>query len=502
MDLTIDQTIGYMKNNRLWLCMSLSLMALCLMSTSTWGQQAPSQPAKIETAHSGLHPLYQKRNPISQLAYPIHQKHHPLLVAGPLVGFANHHEVKLWIQTTQKVDLQIRYWPKGSPQYTLTTKVLHTQGKDVFTRQVLLTELKANTHYKYQVLINGKVVDFPHELRFETQMVWKRITSPPDFTFAMGSCAYLNTDPTDTYGHSTQIFDHIRQKKPDFMLWLGDMVYLKAQDWSSRHGIFRRYTQYRAHPDLQPLFASTHHYAIWDDHDYGPNDGNRSYIHKQDSLDAFKTFWPNPSYGLPQVAGNFTTFSWSDVDFFLLDNRSYRADNLAPDDADKDYLGAAQLEWLIDALSNSRATFKIVASGSQVLSPYAYFESYARHSHELNTLLKKIKDYKIEGVVFVSGDRHHSELNRLHDDPHFYPLYDFTSSPLTSGLARSAKNEAMNPRRVKGTFVYKEHNFALIKVVGRMPDRKLLLQNHNAHGKMLWQYEIKAKDLTIPKSPF
>jgi alkaline phosphatase D len=428
-------------------------------------------------------------------------KAHPLLVAGPLLGFAGHHEVKIWLQTKEPAKIQIRYWPITNRRATQLSPIFHSNGQEVFTLQAILSPLKSGTRYGYQVILNDQIAPFPYQLQFQTQVVWKRLAPPPNFSFAMGSCAYLNTDPEDSYGHNPKIFERIRSMKPDFMLWLGDMVYLKSQDWSSRTGIFRRYSRYRAHPALQALYATVHHYAMWDDHDYGPNDGNRSYVHKQDSLDAFKTFWPNPSYGMPQTPGIFTTFSWSDVDFFVLDNRTYRADNLAPNDEHKDYLGTAQLQWLLDALSNSRATFKIIASGSQVLSPYARFESYARHSHELHSLLSSIKRYKIEGVVFVSGDRHHSELNRLDDDPHFYPLYDFTSSPLTSGLARSATDELKNPRRVKGTFVYQHHNFGVLKVSGAPKHRRLLMQNYTSDGKLLWEYQITEEELKIPTLP-
>ena len=232
---------------------------------------------------------------------------------------------------------------------------------------------------------------------------------------AIGSCAYFNLDEQDHYGGGYEIFEQIRQQSPDLMLWLGDNLYLGPEDWSSAEGIYRRYSAQRAHPSLQPLLASVHHYAIWDDHDYGPNDANRSYPLKGVSLDAFQRFWANPNYGLPDLPGIFGTFSWSDVDFFLLDDRTYRAPGNAPDSVDKPLLGRGQVQWLLDALAASRATFKVVAVGSQVLNPFDRFEGYAQHAKERDSLLKGIKDYGIEGVIFLSGDRHFSgaEQTRL-----------------------------------------------------------------------------------------
>ena len=63
----------------------------------------------------------------------------------------------------------------------------------------------------------------------------------------------------------------------------------------------------------------------WDDHDYGPNDGDRGYTLKAYTKQAFSLFWGNPQ---PYDAeGNYTTFQWGDVQIFLLDNRTFRSPN-------------------------------------------------------------------------------------------------------------------------------------------------------------------------------
>jgi alkaline phosphatase D len=65
------------------------------------------------------------------------------------------------------------------------------------------------------------------------------------------------------------------------MVWMGDNIYLREADWSAESSIFRRYTHTRSHPLLQKLLGSTHHYATWDDHDYGPNNSDRSLWNKK-----------------------------------------------------------------------------------------------------------------------------------------------------------------------------------------------------------------------------
>ena len=102
----------------------------------------------------------------------------------------------------------------------------------------------------------------------------------------------------------------------------------------------------------------------------------------------------------------------------------------------------------------------------------------------------------IEGVVFVSGDRHHTEL--LRETPGgFYPLYEFTSSPLTSGAA-DARYELDNPQRMPGTLVTETRNFGTIDVTGPWRDRSLVLRTFDADGTVLWEHTIHEDELVVP----
>ena len=420
--------------------------------------------------------------------------------SGPMVGFGGIHEVTLWVQTHYPAKVKFSYWIKGKPALIQNSQVLRTTREGQNIAKVTLSGLKSGTTFEYQVYVNKVLQKFNYPLEFQTQVRWQRKTSPPDFKFAIGSCAYFNLDHEDHYGGGYEIFEQIRAQQPDFMLWLGDNLYYGPEDWSSPEGMNRRYAAQRAHPSIQPLLAGTHHYAIWDDHDYGPNDSNRSFNLKGHALKVFERYWANPSMGLPEHPGAFTTFSWSDVDFFLLDDRTYRAPGNTPNHLPKPLLGELQLQWLLDALAASRATFKIIAIGSQVLNPYTRFEGYSQHSEEKNQLIQRLKDYNIEGIIFLSGDRHFTELNKLHIDPWFYPLYDFTSSPLTSSPASSVEDERANPLRVKGTLIPDQRSFGIISVLGKGAERQIQLSALTANGQVVWTRVIKATELKIPKN--
>jgi hypothetical protein len=86
------------------------------------------------------------------------------------------------------------------------------------------------------------------------------------------------------------------------------------------------------------------------------------------------------------------------------------------------------------------------------------------------------------------------------DDLTDYPLYDFTSSPLSAGNSRPNKDkEANNPFRVNGTLVLDVKNFGIIEVSGTAKDRKLLLKSIDSTGKEHWKHEISESELKIKK---
>jgi len=156
--------------------------------------------------------------------------------------------------------------------------------------------------------------------------------------------------------------------------------------------------------------------------------------------------------------------------------------------------------WLEESLAGSRAPFKIVAGGNQFWNPMVFYEAFGQYPAEQKELLDFLRKARIEGVVFLSGDRHHAELLKL-QQPGMVPIYDFTSSPLTSGGGRIDK-EANNPARVPGTWVTDGiRNFGLLEVSGKEEARVLTLRTLDADGKELWRYEIKERELKYPAKP-
>lgn len=408
------------------------------------------------------------------------------LQSGPMPGHSDMLEVMVWVQTKCAQEVSMRYWPEQNPGQSYMSQPVMTSHARGYCAHLIADAVTPGNTYLYEILIDGEKVAVPYPLKFVTQRLWQWRTDPADFTFAAGSCAYINEEvydrPGRPYGGEYEIFSRIHRDKPDFMVWLGDNIYLREVDWNSRTGIYHRYTHARSLPELQPLLSGTHHYATWDDHDYGPNDSDRSYWLKDVALQAFKDFWVNPNYGVGGTEGITGTFFWEDCQFFMMDDRWYRG----PRGKDADYFGETQLTWLIDALRFSRAPFKFICTGGQIISDAAVYENYAVFARERQMLLDSIDKYDIRGVVFLTGDRHHSEISRM-QTPKGNVFYDITSSALTSG---TGLHEEPNNHRIPNSMIG-VRNYALISVSGPRTSRTCRVVFKNSMGEVLFEHELK-----------
>ncbi|MBM4178124.1 MAG: alkaline phosphatase family protein [Ignavibacteria bacterium] len=430
----------------------------------------------------------------------------PFVVSGPTVGHVDMRSASITVQIgfrsqPVRTDVAVRYTDIASKRTYTTPQVYYGYPGNAGCMGFMLDSVEPGRTYTYEILVGGEALDVSVPTRFTSRSIFRyRGNDWPTVSLAFGSCHYVNqagyerhdsTGKERGYGTETGIFDAIVQRNPDAMLWLGDNVYLRDPDWGSRSGILKRYSHTRAHSRTRELFASIPNYAIWDDHDYGPNDADRSYVLKDDALDAFKLFWPNPSYGVGGKPGITSSFELADVQVFLLDDRFYRSSNDRHDEP-KTILGQHQDEWLIDALSSSKATFKLVAVGSQFLSDNKRREGFEKSPEERQRILDLITRNNVSGVMFMSGDVHFAELSRL-DREGTYPIYEITSSPLSSGLNTSPVYRA-NSYHVAGT-EFIGHNFGHITVSGQRGKRILTIRIVDATGKDVWIREIPESEL-------
>ena len=426
------------------------------------------------------------------------------LISGPWAGNVELRTAMIWLEVSPSVKkVSVSYYPKSNLKNIQSLIYKGELGKAFNPVKLELNGLEFGTTYQYEINLDGKKIALPFSTQFTTKDLWQYRKPVPDFSFLTGSCAYFNEPkydrPGKSYGGDSTIFETMAKTPADFHVWLGDNWYSREVDYSSVWGLNYRASHDRAYQILQEFMAKMPQYAIWDDHDYGPNDAGKSYIFKNESRAIFKNYWLNPSYG-EEDKGIYTKVSYGDVDLFLTDDRFFRSEDEIPDsingqpNTSKDFLGKQQTEWLQNSLLYSKATFKIIVTGSQVLNTFNKYECMQHYPYEYNMLLNFLSEQKIKGVLFLTGDRHHSEVIKM-NRPGLYPLYDITVSPYTSGISKVGKSpEENNPLREPNTLV-EAQNFAKFSFTGKKGERILKVEFIGLKGDKLGEFSVDEKSL-------
>lgn len=411
----------------------------------------------------------------------------PAFVLGPMVGHTTDRSTRLWARVDRRGVLgAVLTGENGDVEEARATT--DAEGYGI----VEVDELDPGIRYAARFELDGRpiVSDPPVLLR-----TFPREGDPSPIRIALVSCSRVAWDSVQT------IWAHVAADRPDVVLWLGDNNYFeeyedRPPDWSDPDRMAFKYAELRALETLQPLLRSAIHYAMWDDHDYADDSPDRTFELREEVSRIFELFWANPSYGSTEaIDGTYSSFRAGDVEVFLTDDRFYRDPEGMPDGPGKSMLGEAQLEWLTRALEASDATLKIVAVGVQVLADYHQYDGYHHYAHERDRLLRFIVERGIPGVVFVSGDRHLSELMRWTPEGG-YPLYELTASPIANRFFPAGLDQP-NPIRIGGWS--DSPNYGLLDVdpaAGRLVFR---LKDEN--GREVLTHEVPLSDLRPPPRP-
>lgn len=345
---------------------------------------------------------------------------YPRTLQGPMVGAPTPTSIRIWARVSGTFDVVLEVSPTRSFSNVRASAPVRATVDSDFTAVVSVDGLNPASDYYYRLRIDG-VLDRYQPLPYRTRTAPRSRTA---FRAAFGSCARLQID-TDQ-----RIFSVAEALEPDLMFFLGDNIYADSTEPAAIADLYRRQ---RETERMKPLIRSTPSLAIWDDHDFGINDSDRTNPVREQSLTLFKQYWANPSGGLPGTPGIFFKYAYGGVDFFFLDGRYYRDPADDPDAPGKTMLGAEQKAWLKDELRASRAPFKVLVSGGGFSKAERNGDSWAVYQHERDELFSFIRDSHIEGVFGISGDSHMGELNCVPcSESGGYDFYDLCSSPLAN----------------------------------------------------------------------
>ena len=343
-------------------------------------------------------------------------------ISGPMVGHTTDSSANIWMYAPKNAELELTLVEAAdaNKKTVATFSNVPDPAGDLagVPYKAILQDLKPLTKYDYQVKVDGKA-DAAYRGSFQTAPAANQAGK---FRMAVTSCM--------KFGQPQESWELLQADKPDLHVTLGDTQYSDTTDPTTQ---WKHHLRYRAVPQFADVLRSTPNYAMWDDHDYGPNNSDGTALGKEKSLAGWNQIWANPPSGTTETPGAFFKFSWGDVDFFMLDGRYHRSPDDAADDDKKRMLGDAQFAWLMDGLKNSQAKFKVIASGSTLAD--SKNDGWRIYTFSRHRLFDAIAKNHISGVLYLSGDIHRSRVWAHPESERVgYPLVEVISS----GIANSA----------------------------------------------------------------
>jgi len=287
--------------------------------------------------------------------------------------------------------------------------------------------------------------------------------------FAMASCASYNAGWFNAYARIAE------RRELDFVLHLGDYIYETpnvlppgapqppdiGRPFDPLHECVtlddyrRRYAQYRGDPDVQSLHLTHPVIATLDDHEFADGtwrDGS-SWHRPEQGLFAdrkaagFRARWEWQPYRMPDVADPTRVFRSVEVgdlaEIFLVDTRTRRDQPIPPpgmNDPGRTQLGREQRDWLLRALDDSSARWRLLGNASvmgqtwhedlpESIRPALNAlrlvgeggtgpdpDQWDGYPAERAALLAHIRDRGMKNVVVLSGDVHVGIVIELHED--------------------------------------------------------------------------------------
>ncbi|MGP9538864.1 alkaline phosphatase D family protein [Brachybacterium sp. AOP43-C2-M15] len=307
----------------------------------------------------------------------------------------------------------------------------------------------------------------------------------------------INPDVGGMFGYET-----MRSLAPDFLLHAGDTVYadgpiaetLEEPDGAVWRNVvteevakvaetlreFRgRHAYNLMDENIRAMNAEVPVIATWDDHETTNNwwpgeilEDDRYTVRDVDVLAArgrraWQEYQPiaesralSPGTGFEPQRIHRRIERGPDLDVFVLDMRTHKGENTdGLEQRSTPMLGEEQLQWLLQGLRRSQATWKVILADLPlgiVVPDGEGQESIANAQDgaplgrelELARLLAGIKHQRTRNVVFLTGDVHYCAAHHYSPEraafTDFDPFWEFVAGPINAG--------SFGPNEMDGTF--------------------------------------------------
>ena len=306
------------------------------------------------------------------------------------------------------------------------------------------------------------------------------------YVMGFGSCL--------TEKREQPIWSAIKEENLQEFFFMGDNVYGDNEETGELDDMKVAYALQRE--KLPSWLKEIKVNAIWDDHDYGKNDGGEEYLFKEQAQELFLDFWQAP---LDDPRRNREGIYFSEVreifnlkvNLIGLDTRYHRSalgqkdKPYSPvDDESKTMLGKVQWNWLEEELSQNN-DLNIIVSSIQVIPTNHGFEKWGNFPHERSRLLKLIEDSKVPTII-VSGDRHKAGIYKKGD------VIELTSSSMNKPLPNYISKiwDLLNKEtdaHLIGDMYYPE-NYGILSI---NKNGEILIELKDINGKTFNSIELK-----------
>lgn len=418
----------------------------------------------------------------------------PSLPDGTAVGDITSHSAVLWLKTAGSKHVQVEWasveaWKTMSAMASVRsaaarTPVLVTSVETDFTSSILIDRLYPGTRYRYYII----VVDPENPSRRQVAAQGEFVTLPDPATSAAVTFAWSGDLECRRGPEGYPIFDAIRKQKPDFFIFLGDTIYAdhlcpSPPNEPGANFIARTLAEYRARHHYQRGAAALRRmlqtvpvYVMWDDHEVKNNFSGPFEPQMPAGRQALRDYWPIQIDATDPHRLYRRVRYGSDLEVFLLDTRQYRSRNADPDGPAKTMLGGSQLAWLLDGISRSTATWKVIVTsvplsvlkgGGLTVPGYDGWEGGAEENgfeRERQLIVDAILENKLKNVVFLAGDIHYVQANVYDPNGDGTPdFHEFAVGPLSARPGwLTAPSATLHPTTLINEAGYK--NFGLVRV--------------------------------------
>ena len=227
----------------------------------------------------------------------------------------------------------------------------------------------------------------------------------------LGSC--LDQD------YPQPIWQSIKKEDLNYFIFLGDNVY-----GDTRYGSLRKMkSAYDKQKKVLPDFLNDISiFSIWDDHDFGINDGGADYRFKRRAQELYLDFWEITKdddrsnregiyFSKNEIFfGKKFKFIFLDTRFFRSKLKGKKSNYIENIESDATILGNAQWTWLENELK-SDFDFLFIFSSIQIIAKDHRFEKWSNFPNERAKLFELLEQFNDKTILF-SGDRHRAGIYR------------------------------------------------------------------------------------------